>query len=198
MKFLKISMFGLLTAFFTVFAAISCKKTDTPAADPCAAISCQNGGTCLNGTCSCPTGYEGSACEKQKTPKAILIKSITVTKFPATTSSGGGWDLTSGPDVYPTLTLGSTALWTATTYFSNAVQGTNYKFDLNPYLRITDLSQNYGFNAYDYDNPPLDSDDFMGGVTGKIYSTTNGFPKTMTFSCSACETAFEFTVDYEF
>lgn len=34
----------------------SCKK------DPCKKVFCANNGTCKDGTCTCPTGYEGSDC----------------------------------------------------------------------------------------------------------------------------------------
>ncbi len=45
----------------------SCKKTDpvSSAIDKCANVTCQNNGTCIDGVCSCPLGYEGDACEKQ-------------------------------------------------------------------------------------------------------------------------------------
>ncbi len=31
--------------------------------DACADLKCQNNGTCTDGFCSCPTGYEGTECE---------------------------------------------------------------------------------------------------------------------------------------
>ncbi|HXS35651.1 MAG TPA: calcium-binding EGF-like domain-containing protein [Flavipsychrobacter sp.] len=31
--------------------------------DPCTNLNCSNGGTCLNGLCKCPTGYEGTECQ---------------------------------------------------------------------------------------------------------------------------------------
>ena len=38
--------------------------------DDCATVTCQNGGTCVDGvnsfTCSCDTGYEGNNCETSK------------------------------------------------------------------------------------------------------------------------------------
>lgn len=41
--------------------------TPAPAAteptDPCAGISCLNGGRCLNGQCDCPPGYSGDRCQ---------------------------------------------------------------------------------------------------------------------------------------
>lgn len=52
-----IAFSALLTvgAFSTVFYT-SCTK------DECKDVVCNNGGTCITGTCSCPTGYEGSDC----------------------------------------------------------------------------------------------------------------------------------------
>jgi hypothetical protein len=46
---------------------VSCaKETGTdppPPLNPCASITCQNGGTCANGTCNCPPGYGGAQCQ---------------------------------------------------------------------------------------------------------------------------------------
>jgi hypothetical protein len=35
----------------------SCKS------DPCETVNCENGGTCVDGTCNCPTGYSGVICQ---------------------------------------------------------------------------------------------------------------------------------------
>lgn len=56
----------LLSTFITigVFSVVlisSCKKKPT-----CDGVVCINGGTCADGTCSCPPGYEGSRCETKK------------------------------------------------------------------------------------------------------------------------------------
>ena len=52
----------IFTAIITLLAFgtsiyTSCNK------DRCSNVACQNGGTCVNGYCSCPTGYEGDHCE---------------------------------------------------------------------------------------------------------------------------------------
>lgn len=61
----------LLTAILTIslFGIISytaCKK------DPCANVVCLNLGACDNGTCICPTGFEGDKCEKLSRDKFIF------------------------------------------------------------------------------------------------------------------------------
>jgi hypothetical protein len=45
----------------------SCKKTKLA----CDGVTCQNGGVCINGACSCATGYEGSDCSTFKRDKFI-------------------------------------------------------------------------------------------------------------------------------
>ncbi len=52
----------ITTAIITLltFGAIvysSCTK------DRCSNVTCQNGGSCVNGYCSCPSGWEGDHCE---------------------------------------------------------------------------------------------------------------------------------------
>ena len=47
-----IAAFGLTTY-------IACTK------DACASVTCQHGGTCSGGNCTCPSGYTGSRCETQ-------------------------------------------------------------------------------------------------------------------------------------
>jgi hypothetical protein len=47
-----------LGAFGTVFYT-SCTK------DACKDVVCKNGGTCVNGTCSCPYAFNGTNCETE-------------------------------------------------------------------------------------------------------------------------------------
>jgi hypothetical protein len=50
---------------FTVLLSLGAFSTVTYTAcnkDECKDVVCNNGGTCVGGTCSCPTGYEGSTC----------------------------------------------------------------------------------------------------------------------------------------
>ncbi len=60
-----------LTAFvvllaFTSVGYVSCqKKTSSSTPDACSTVTCQNGGTCFKGTCTCPGGFEGDNCERK-------------------------------------------------------------------------------------------------------------------------------------
>jgi hypothetical protein len=50
---------------FSAITYTACNK------DECKDVVCQNGGTCVSGTCSCPTGYEGNNCETKSRDKFI-------------------------------------------------------------------------------------------------------------------------------
>ncbi|MBS1773217.1 MAG: calcium-binding EGF-like domain-containing protein [Bacteroidetes bacterium] len=42
---------------FSAVTYMACNK------DACKNVVCNNGGTCVNGTCSCPTGFYGATCD---------------------------------------------------------------------------------------------------------------------------------------
>lgn len=56
LKYTLVTAFAFLTISSSVLYT-SCTK------DACADLKCQNNGTCTDGFCSCPTGYEGTECE---------------------------------------------------------------------------------------------------------------------------------------
>ena len=56
LKSIVLSACGVLAAFSAV-TYTSCNN------DPCKAIVCAYGGTCTDGDCLCPSGYEGTHCE---------------------------------------------------------------------------------------------------------------------------------------
>ena len=45
----------------------SCTKDE----DPCDEVTCQNGGSCNDGNCTCATGYQGSLCETEVREKFV-------------------------------------------------------------------------------------------------------------------------------
>ncbi|MBK9678062.1 MAG: calcium-binding EGF-like domain-containing protein [Saprospiraceae bacterium] len=46
--------------YVTLAFALTLLMTSCSKKDPCEDIICQNGGTCENGDCKCPAGYEGN------------------------------------------------------------------------------------------------------------------------------------------
>ena len=61
-----IAFSALLTiAAFGAITYVACNK------DECKGVTCNNGGTCISGTCNCPTGYEGSTCQTKTRDRFI-------------------------------------------------------------------------------------------------------------------------------
>jgi len=156
--------------------------------DPCATVTCYNGGYCINGQCSCPAGWEGPACERIKTPTKIRITKLVINGFPQMTSTGGGWDLFDGPDIFPVIKKGDLTLFNSTKYYENAVSGTSYTFTDGLPIDLTSPSAYYSISLYDYD---LTGNDWMCGydfvpfngssfpATNRIKLTTSAFDVTL-------------------
>lgn len=61
MKNLK--LLSVLFSLFTITALFqACEEEET---DPCADVTCLNGGTCNDGSCDCALGYEGDDCSTE-------------------------------------------------------------------------------------------------------------------------------------
>jgi hypothetical protein len=75
MKNLKSILFASLLTIgaFSVTLVTSCNP------DACKDVICTNGGSCSNGTCACPSGYEGTLCETLSRTKFIGVYSGTET-----------------------------------------------------------------------------------------------------------------------
>jgi hypothetical protein len=56
-------MKNIILTSLAVFALFSAALLTGCNDDPCKIISCANSGTCVDGTCKCPLGYEGIHCE---------------------------------------------------------------------------------------------------------------------------------------
>lgn len=67
-RFKTLVLSGIVTlGTFSMIAYTSCKK------DACKDIICSNGGTCVDGACKCPAGYEGPSCDVKSNAKFIGI-----------------------------------------------------------------------------------------------------------------------------
>jgi hypothetical protein len=186
----------LLLAFLFILA---CTKKD-----PCEGVSCLNGGTCVDGTCNCTTGYEGSLCEKESVPSAIKITGIKFIKIPAKKSNGSNWDTdNTTPDIQPSLyTLKSdnktldVALWTSTFVLLNAkLDGSQELSVILPELKINPVNKLYAMALFDKDD---NTSEFMGAVSFNLIDIISGRPAVVKLDCSTCSIAFEFKLSYEF
>ena len=64
-KTILVSAIATIGVFATVVYTSSCNR------DKCKTITCANGGVCNDGACTCPSGYEGTNCEKESRLKFI-------------------------------------------------------------------------------------------------------------------------------
>lgn len=63
-------------AFFSLILLVSCNKgktkyNDTTLVRPCDNVICLNGGTCTDGICYCPQGFEGTQCATRWSDKFV-------------------------------------------------------------------------------------------------------------------------------
>jgi hypothetical protein len=65
---------------FSVLFLCTCRQDPKmPEPNPCAGITCENGGICNDGKCNCPAGFSGEHCETYYTE--ILAGKYTSTNF---------------------------------------------------------------------------------------------------------------------
>jgi hypothetical protein len=167
------------------------------AKDPCATVTCKNSGTCANGSCNCPEGWSGSDCGTQKTPSKVRISKIEILNFPTTEAGGGGWDLTSGADLYPVITnaAGTSVVWSPTTYVIDAVAGSTYSWTPVPAVDL-DATTQYIIAAFDDDSPA--NPDYIKGMSITPFETGKGFPTEWTWTSTDGLFKVKFTVSYVF
>ncbi len=71
-----LSTFGLVIFVFSMVVLVSCTKNkvkynDTTLVRPCENVICLNGGTCKDGYCYCPQGFEGPKCATRWSDKFV-------------------------------------------------------------------------------------------------------------------------------
>lgn len=74
LRLISVSAASFLILLATVFS--SCEKQEqnfgpTTFYKPCEDVFCLNGGTCRDGNCECPAGFEGAKCEVKSVEKFI-------------------------------------------------------------------------------------------------------------------------------
>lgn len=186
----------MVMGVLATLSLLSCEKEPEP--DPCDGITCYNDGVCVNGACDCPPEYTGPSCDKQVTPSIIRIHSINISKFAPTKDNGAGWDASSGPDIYPvlrdkdnnTIYYSSETLWDAT-------NGNSMKFPVSPSLELAgaDVQKRYILLWADDDMGDVE---YMNAFEIGLYSSTRGFPETLTYQSKDGQWVFSIEVSYAF
>jgi hypothetical protein len=188
---------GLPMLFFVVLFW-GCSK-DSPSSTPaCTPIVCLHGGVSRPDCgCDCPQGYTGTNCETQITPSSVKITKIRVKKFPDT-ENGQWWDTFPNSDADIYVTLINTSLQTIYTsgHYTNATGlGTTY-YDFTPTtpITLTNVTSALSINLYDYED--IGSNTLMDNIFFNPYSTTGGFPATLTTSSSNGDFVCEVSLQY--
>lgn len=172
---LKIKFLSIASTIILSLVNISCSK------DPCDDVSCVRG-SCSNGACVCPEGYEGSDCSKQVTPKKVLLTYYEVQSFPVTKDNGAGWDSNSGPDITVKIEKGNAIVWESSYYTEDASASQIHFENLDTEFNFEDPQEQYAISIYDID---AFSNEFMTGIYFYPYSSTGGFPETVTLDAGA-------------
>lgn len=160
------------------------------APNPCATITCLNGGNCVSGACICQPGFSGANCGQVVPASALIVNSINVTRFPQT-DGGGGWDLTSGPEVYITIeTSTGSVVFDSPVYFEDATAPVLFTQGFPVTLQP---GTSYTISCYDFDT--TDADDFMAGMSGFIPGNydNSGFPTTLSLTSTDLDVTLSVT-----
>lgn len=174
----------ILSFLAAMMLATSCKKD--PQEKLCDGIICLNGGVCVNGGCECPDRYTGPACATEVDPIKMKVGQIELTGFPATTSSGAGWDTFDGADVYLEILKGGVSH-----YKTNTVTNLTGAHTWSVNFEFTDPTATYVIRAVDDDNG-ITTDDYLGGITFTPYISGADFPTSYPVECVGCTVSFEF------
>lgn len=62
---------NILVASLLTVGAFSALVMTSCNPDPCKDVVCSNGGTCTDGSCACPVGYEGETCATESRAKFV-------------------------------------------------------------------------------------------------------------------------------
>ncbi|WP_052599747.1 calcium-binding EGF-like domain-containing protein [Aureispira sp. CCB-QB1] len=146
---------ALLPLLFVATVFSSCQKDPVTAPDPCANISCFNGGVCQNGTCDCPPGFSGAQCQ-------IADPCHNITCLNGGTCVNGNCDCPpgyGGSDCGTALTPVSMTITsvTVTNYPATKPSGSGWDLTTGPdcFLTInsgTSANQNSFVSGYTYNN----------------------------------------------
>jgi hypothetical protein len=134
---------------------------------------------------TCTEGFRGKNCDIEITPSKVSITKVTVKSFSPLAPNLSNWDLGSSADVYPVITGEniSNVVWTATTYYNDAVSGNSYEFIPTSEVELIYPTMLYTVGIYDFDGGTVfNEDDLVGSVQFKPYQQGLAFPKVISFT----------------
>lgn len=104
-KAILLSAITTLILFASVLYTSCTKSENNPTPDKCSGVVCQNGGSCVNGVCNCPTGYTGTYCEK----RTCEVNNTAKVRFMNKTGTSLTYEVVWDGSVLTTLSPGSTS-----------------------------------------------------------------------------------------
>jgi len=114
----------LTMSAFTATIMTSCNP------DACKDVICSNGGTCTDGSCSCPSGYEGASCETLSSAKFLNASSANSSWLTGVNADGcyaAGYTMTISQSGTPkNLLISNFAGYGSTSTITVAVTGTSF------------------------------------------------------------------------
>ncbi|MFC6877043.1 hypothetical protein ACFQZF_11165 [Flavobacterium myungsuense] len=201
------NLFKKIAILSVAIMVFGCSKDDapsSPSSPSCVSITCLNGGvSTADCGCTCPTGYTGANCGTQVTPTKIIITKIRVTKFPNLKTDGSSWDSWAvnpftRPDIFPVLfnSAGTTVLYEGTPAIQDSFSYGTDTFDFIPSTPIQITNTTSSYNLYLFDEDSSSAQEIMGGFNLPLYTSTTGFPTSITLGQSTDIVRFELTVYY--
>ncbi len=160
----------------------------------CENTMCLNGGICLDGTCDCPKGFEGTHCQERAKPDYMRITSLTLTRFPnSNENEAKPWDASDGPDIFFRLFDGPLVIAQPDKLIENANMLRPTQFDFH-FIELNKPEAVYHLDLFDYDGIDI-PDEFMGSISFVPFDRSKGFPQNIILDDGGT-IAFTMTVDY--
>ena len=143
---------------------------------------------------ACDSG--GANSDEPETPNytRATVNRVTIQDMPFTASGGGGWDLTTGPDVYYVAFDGGNTQVASSSGVYTDVSDNELPFVFSDAsFTIDNFAEEYQIDLYDLD--ATTSDDFIGGIVFSLSGTgaTTDYPSTVFLSAGGIRMELDVT-----